>query len=156
MLGLTKTLDKQAFFYNLQDNTQIDKSICQIANFYYKKKLKILIIGEDKLQIDILNDLLWTFEQISFIPHSFESEYESTPIVLCMIDNLQSILDKYEFDVLFNLSRNKINLDTVARYFIEIVTSIEKTLSIKENRTKDLQGSSNTSQCAKAVLDNIN
>ena len=126
MLGLTKTLDKQALFYNLQDNTQVDKSICQIANFYYKKKLKILIIGEDKLQIDILNDLLWTFEQISFIPHSFESEYESTPIVLCMIDNLQSILDKYKFDVLFNLSRNKINLDTVARYFIEIVTSVEK------------------------------
>ena len=126
MLGLTKTLDKQALFYNLQDDTQIDKSICQIANFYYKKKLKILIIGEDKLQIDILNDLLWTFEQISFIPHSFESEYETTPIVLCMIDNLQSILDKYKFDVLFNLSRNKINLDTVARYFIEIVTSVEK------------------------------
>ena len=36
-----------------------------------------------------------------------------------------------------------------------IVTSIEKTLSVKENRTKDLQGSSNTSKCAKAVLDNI-
>ena len=144
MLGLTKTLDKQALFYNLQDDTQIDKSICQIANFYYKKKLKILIIGEDKLQIDILNDLLWTFEQISFIPHSFESEYESTPIVLCMIDNLQSILDKYEFDVLFNLSRNKINLDTVARYFIEIVTSVEKQKSnardkytyYKENQIK--------------------
>ena len=126
MLGLTKSLDNHALFYNLLDDTQIDKSICQIANFYYKKKLKILIIGEDKLQIDILNDLLWTFEQISFIPHSFESEYESTPIVLCMIDNLQSILDKYKFDVLFNLSRNKINLDTVARYFIEIVTSVEK------------------------------
>ena len=37
-----------------------------------------------------------------------------------------------------------------------ILTSIEKTLSVKENRTKDLQGSSNTSKCAKAVLDNIN
>ena len=37
-----------------------------------------------------------------------------------------------------------------------IVASIEKTLSVKENRTKDLQGSSNTSNCAKAVLDNIN
>ncbi len=36
-----------------------------------------------------------------------------------------------------------------------ILTSIEKTLSAKENRTKDLQGSSNTSKCAKAVLDNI-
>ena len=126
MLGLTKALDKQVLFYNLQDDNQVDKSICRITNFYYKKKLKILIIGEDKSQIDTLNDLLWTFEQISFLPHSFESEYESTPIVLCMIDNLQSILDKYEFDVLFNLSRNKINLDTVARYFIEIVTSVEK------------------------------
>jgi tartrate dehydrogenase/decarboxylase/D-malate dehydrogenase len=36
-----------------------------------------------------------------------------------------------------------------------IVNSIEKTLPIKENRTIDLQGNSNTVQCAKAVLDNI-
>ena len=124
LLGLTKALDKQVLFYNLQDDNQVDKSICRITNFYYKKKLKILIIGEDKSQIDTLNDLLWTFEQISFLPHSFESEYESTPIVLCMIDNLQSILDKYKFDVLFNLSRNKINLDTVARYFGNVCTDI--------------------------------
>ena len=116
MLGLTKALDKQVLFYNLQDDNQVDKSICRITNFYYKKKLKILIIGEDKSQIDALNDLLWTFEQISFLPHSFESEYESTPVVLCMIDNLQSILDKYKFDVLFNLSGNKINLNTCLLY----------------------------------------
>ena len=37
-----------------------------------------------------------------------------------------------------------------------IVNSIEKTLSVKENRTKDLKGNSNTAQCAKAVLDNLN
>ena len=36
-----------------------------------------------------------------------------------------------------------------------IVTAIEKTLSVKENRTKDLQGKCNTAECAKAVLDNI-
>jgi len=36
-----------------------------------------------------------------------------------------------------------------------IVNSIEKTLLVKENRTKDLQGNSNTIQCAKAVLNNI-
>jgi tartrate dehydrogenase/decarboxylase/D-malate dehydrogenase len=36
-----------------------------------------------------------------------------------------------------------------------IINSIEKTLSVKENRTKDLQGNSNTVQCVKAVLDNI-
>ena len=37
-----------------------------------------------------------------------------------------------------------------------ILNSIEKTLALKKNRTKDLQGESNTAQCAKAVLDNLN
>jgi tartrate dehydrogenase/decarboxylase/D-malate dehydrogenase len=37
-----------------------------------------------------------------------------------------------------------------------IIESIEKTLSVKKNRTKDLDGTSNTIQCAKAVLNNIN
>ena len=36
-----------------------------------------------------------------------------------------------------------------------IENSIEKTLEIKENRTKDLQGNSDTVKCAKAVLNNI-
>ena len=36
-----------------------------------------------------------------------------------------------------------------------IVKSIEKTLLIKENRTKELQGNSNTAQCANAILNNI-
>ena len=36
-----------------------------------------------------------------------------------------------------------------------IVDSIEKTLLLKENRTQDLQGNSDTSKCAKAVLNNI-
>ena len=37
-----------------------------------------------------------------------------------------------------------------------ILNSIEKTLALKENRTKDLQGASNTAQCAKAVFNNLN
>ena len=36
-----------------------------------------------------------------------------------------------------------------------IIGSIEKTLSNKKNRTKDLNGNSNTIECAKAVLDNL-
>ena len=36
-----------------------------------------------------------------------------------------------------------------------IMTSIEKTLFDKKNRTKDLNGESNTIQCAQAVLDNF-
>ena len=36
-----------------------------------------------------------------------------------------------------------------------ILKSIEKTLSIRKNRTKDLNGSCNTKECAKAVLDNL-
>jgi tartrate dehydrogenase/decarboxylase/D-malate dehydrogenase len=36
-----------------------------------------------------------------------------------------------------------------------IMSAIEKTLLDKKNRTKDLNGESNTLQCAKAVLDNL-
>ena len=36
-----------------------------------------------------------------------------------------------------------------------IINSIEKTLSIKKNRTKDLNGNSNTVECAKAVIENL-
>jgi tartrate dehydrogenase/decarboxylase / D-malate dehydrogenase len=36
-----------------------------------------------------------------------------------------------------------------------IINAIEKTLAIKDNRTKDLQGNSSTVKCAKAVIDNI-
>ena len=36
-----------------------------------------------------------------------------------------------------------------------IIKSIEKTLSVKKNRTKDLDGDSNTVQCAKAIQDNL-
>ena len=36
-----------------------------------------------------------------------------------------------------------------------IINSIEKTLSIQKNRTKDLNGSSNTIECAKVILDNL-
>ena len=37
----------------------------------------------------------------------------------------------------------------------KIVSSIEKTLGEKENRTKDLNGSSNTKECTQRVLENI-
>jgi len=36
-----------------------------------------------------------------------------------------------------------------------IVSSIEKTLGVKENRTPDLNGSSNTKECTQRVLENI-
>ena len=87
--------------------------------------MKILIVCEDKTQVDKLNDLLWTFEQISFIPHSFESDYDNSPVIMCMIDSVDSILKKYEFDILFNLSSKKMPLDTTAKIYLEIVTSID-------------------------------
>ena len=36
-----------------------------------------------------------------------------------------------------------------------IISAIEKTLSVKKNRTKDLNGSSNTIECAKAIQNNL-
>lgn len=37
----------------------------------------------------------------------------------------------------------------------DIVNAIEKTLALRENRTKDLQGSCSTKKCTDAILKNI-
>jgi len=36
-----------------------------------------------------------------------------------------------------------------------IMSSIEKTLLDKKNRTKDLNGESDTTQCTQAIIDNL-
>ena len=138
MLGLTKALDKQVLFYNLQDDNQVDKSICRIINFYYKKKLKILIIGEDKSQIDTLNDLLWTFEQISFLPHKiYDPEVTlDTPILLLTEKYLNNLLIFKEYDsIINNLDEPIIQAENHFKVYEFVESSEEKKIISRKKYT---------------------
>ena len=69
---------------------------------------------------------------------------------------------KYKFETIYYIAPqlwawNEKRINEIKKYInsLYVILPFEKTLSVKKNRTKDLQGNSNTVQCVKAVLDNI-
>ena len=79
-------------------------SVCKIIKKYYDLNNKILISSRDSIMIKNINKLLWTFEQLSFIPHSTNEEYDSLVSVLLFDTNYKndSIL-KNDYNVFINL-----------------------------------------------------
>ncbi|MEC9206013.1 MAG: DNA polymerase III subunit chi [Pseudomonadota bacterium] len=99
-------MKKEAFFYILEESNEFNKTVCQIIKNFYKIKSRIILTSQDNQLIQDLNDLLWTFEQISFIPHStYENFNELTPVFLCNKDSLPSTFNLSFFDTLFNLGQ---------------------------------------------------
>ena len=97
-------MKKEAFFYILEETNKLNIAICQIIKYFYKKKSKVIVTSQDNQFIKDLDGLLWTFEQISFIPHSTHNDFdESSPILLCNKNELPDSFDLSSFNVLFNL-----------------------------------------------------
>ncbi len=82
---MSHTMVKDAYFYHLRD-AQKDSFICRIADHYYEHNNKVFIlVGSDEHAV-ILDRLLWTFKQLSFIPHEIIDTYTScpnAPVVIC-------------------------------------------------------------------------
>jgi len=81
--------------------------ICQLIKKIYIKKNKIIILTSKVKKWD---DLLWSFEKISFIPHSIEDKYSPISIIK---------ENPYKTDVLINLTNN------IIPYIHGILTLIE-------------------------------
>ena len=122
----------------------------------YKIAMKILHKRVEELKLNKGKELLWILEH----PLTYTAGIRF---------NDNDILDK-SIRVIKSNRGGKITLHNPGQkviYFVlnlnkrkkdirKLINSIEKTLLVKENRTQDLQGTSNTVHCAKAILDNIN
>ena len=97
-------MKKIALFYILNKAENLKISVCKIIKEYYKKKYKIFVSSHSNDLIDELNNLLWTFEQISFIPHCTTKNYDkNSPILLSGKDSFQKTINLKEYDVWLNL-----------------------------------------------------
>ena len=96
--------------------------------------MKILIIGDDISNLQRLDELLWTFEQNSFVPHSLNSDYDNCPVIIALHDNLEEIQKKTKFNVLFNLTLTKMMIDIDTDLYVEIVTSDERQKTIAREK----------------------
>lgn len=89
----------KAAFYILQQPRGLEalRRICNLVAEKYAEKLTIFIYTEDPEEAKKLDELLWTFGDISFIPHALASDEVAVPIKIG--DKAQ-----HSFDALLNLS----------------------------------------------------
>ena len=113
----------QVHFFILNKSYDLKKSICQIIKIYYKQKYKIVVKTNDKPLLSDLDDMLWTFEQISFIPHCTRYNFDEEASVLLCDDKYDYDANKY--NVLFNLNMKEKEKNNDFGILIEIVTQNE-------------------------------
>ena len=97
-------MDKVAIFYILNAKDDINYAICKIIKKYFEQEKRVIVSSKDQNVINNINNLLWTFEQLSFIPHCIEKDYDSlTPVLLMDANFKNDSISKKDYNVFINL-----------------------------------------------------
>lgn len=70
-------------FYVLPETGQREQFACRLAEKAYKQGLAVHLQASDAANAALLDELLWTFRDGSFVPHALISAAdESTPVII--------------------------------------------------------------------------
>lgn len=105
------------YVFEKVDNRQIYVSLCHLIEKWYDKQLRVAIVCSTRETLNSLDQLLWTFKDQSFIPHSNAAEKTPSAVLLCQ--GLADLNDKV--DVLVNLSAEPIDPSIPKELLVEIV-----------------------------------
>ena len=82
----------------------MNQSICKIIKKYHEIGHRILVSSSNTKLLDDVNKLLWTFEQLSFIPHSTNQDLDPlTPVLLTETGYKNDSIIKKDYNVFKNL-----------------------------------------------------
>jgi len=133
-------LKKIALFYILNKAEDLKISVCKIIKEYYKKKYKIFVSTCNNDLVNELNNLLWTFEQISFVPHCTTKNYDKdSPILLSGRDSFPKTINLKEYDVWLNLDDEVEENYTDFEIILEIVSQNEEQRILSRKRYLNYQ-----------------
>lgn len=128
----------QIFFIELPTSNKF-KFICDITELFYNLNHSVAIYANDPKNITQIDQLLWTWKQDSFIPHSRFSEHEATPVTLYASgEKLVDVKVLIQFDPL--------DLEDLApfTYVIDFAEMYDKTrLNDSRKRYKQLRDTGN-------------
>lgn len=119
-------MSTEIIFYLLPENNMDAclRSICQLVAKYYHPEKKIYLRTSTPTMSQQLDDLLWTFHDISFLPHQIlANNLQTTSAPILLSDKLPS---NAEGDVLFNLSDEIPSFYARFKQVIEIIVNDEK------------------------------
>lgn len=121
-------------FYILNTLIQEDiyRFICRLVDKIYLLQKKIYIQVNSDEEGQRLDDLLWTFRDISFIPHSYLEDHATLDPWVPVNIAIQKP-SKLDTEILFNLSHE------VPTYFPEFSRIIEVVSEEKKNKNQSRQ-----------------
>ena len=67
----------RADFYLLADGTSRARFACTLANKVWKQGHRLHILAPSREDASVLDDLLWTFQDISFLPHALVDDADA-------------------------------------------------------------------------------
>jgi len=103
-------------FYKLnsQNRTRINKFCCQLADKALKMGSPVFVRTRDETESHVLDDIMWTFSDSSFVPHTIQGDTEDSDAAV-IIGHSASTSKAY---LLINLSdelpENTLNYERVA------------------------------------------
>jgi len=100
-------MPKQVDFYILEtsDETSRMKTVCRLAEKIQRMEHNILVLTTDDEQSHMLDALMWTFSQSSFLPHAvagaLDQDRQQTPVLIHhqMLNNAPEVLINLKVDI---------------------------------------------------------
>lgn len=111
----------QADFYQLVDSSENArlKLACRLADKAFQAKQKLFILCANTTEVQTLDDLLWTFHDVGFIPHAqVGSEHDGIAPIL-----LGTQLPEKTSDILLNLQEQIPEAAKQYKRIIEVVAA---------------------------------
>ena len=125
---MTKENKPRIDFYKLnsQNRTRINRFCCQLADKVVKMGNPVFVRTKNEAESHLLDDVMWTFSDSSFLPHAIQGDCEDTdaPVI---IGHSASASKAY---LLINLSdefpENALNYDRVAEIISDVPENLQK------------------------------
>ena len=111
------TMPQIAFHTNVRDKNDY---ICRLIRKANASACRIVVLHDNAEQCHQLDEALWTFSDVSFLPHVFADDIhaEQTPIILAHVENKQFP----HHELLINLSQTVPTTTAQFERVIEIVS----------------------------------
>ncbi len=122
-------------FYVLESSSRsaCEQFACKLIEKVFNLNHRVYVHADSVQQVNTMDNLLWTFNQGSFLPHGIVDENDkcNNPIALGCNDKLTC-----HYDVLINLSSN---VPDVHRQFSRIVEFVGADKSLARNKFRHYQ-----------------
>jgi len=109
-------------FYIIKESTP-DVFTCRLSEKIYKSGLKLFINTSDQQMSEKLDQLLWTFHDQSFIPHTILSQTPSEDSADEQVQLSHEFEPKHNCQVLINLSHEVPNYFSRCERVAEVITA---------------------------------